>query len=72
MPKACREAPLLVERPPDFEFRGGLFYVTDPATGIFRAYRPATFFAAFAAMAEVAREFRGEHTAEIIEFPKLA
>lgn len=52
------DVPMLVEEPPVFEFRGGLFYVTDPKAGICRAYRPHTYFATLAAMAKCAREYR--------------
>ena len=56
MPEFC--VPQLVEEPPEFEFRGGLFYVSDPRIGIVRAYRPNTYFATLAAMAACARKYR--------------
>jgi hypothetical protein len=57
---------MLVEDVPEFEFRGGLFYVMAPG-GEPRAYRPNTFFAAVAAAATAARQFRFAG-AEVIEF----
>jgi hypothetical protein len=51
-------AAVLVEEPPEFEFRNGLFYVCCPLTGVCRAYRPHTFFKTIAKMVEVGRSYR--------------
>jgi ApbE superfamily uncharacterized protein (UPF0280 family) len=50
--------PALIEVVPDFEYRGGLFVVTCPLTGVCRAYRPSTYFATLARMAEVGRSYK--------------
>ena len=50
--------PQLVEEPPEFVFRGGMFYATDPGSGLVRAFRPNTFFATLAGAAKAAREYR--------------
>jgi hypothetical protein len=47
----------LIEEPPEFEFRNGIFYVVWN-DGDRKAYRPSTFFATLAAMAQAAREYR--------------
>jgi hypothetical protein len=59
--------PQLVEEPPVFEFRGGLFYVTCPLMVVSRVYRPNTYFATLAAMAACAREYRLSG-AEVVPF----
>lgn len=64
----CCPVAVLVEEPPAFDFRGGMFFVFDRKTGIHRAYPPSVFFRTFAAMGEAARKYRIEG-AEIIQFP---
>jgi hypothetical protein len=61
--------PILVEEPPEWEFRGGMFVVCCQRTGVCRAYPPRLFFAVLANMAEIAREYRfGE--GEVVAFPR--
>jgi hypothetical protein len=62
--------PILVEEPPEWDFRGGFFVVSCPRTGVCRAYPPGLFFKTLAGMAEIARQYRfGE--GEVVAFPKL-
>jgi hypothetical protein len=63
-----RMSAVLVEQPPEFEFRDGFFFVYCPQSCVCRAYPPHQFFKTFAAMAEVAREYRFA-SAEVIPFP---
>ncbi len=55
---------VLMEEPPEIEFVGGLFYVTDEA-GV-RAYRPATFFKGIARAVEQSRKYRA-NGAEVVQ-----
>lgn len=57
---------ILVEEAPEWSFTGGHFVVE--WNGQRWAYSPHNFFAMFAAMGEVARQYR-HAGAEIIEFP---
>lgn len=58
-------AAVLVEEALEFEFRGGLFYVTYP-DGSARAMRPNTYFATVAAAAKTGKQFKFG-TAEVID-----
>ena len=49
---------VLVEEPPKFEFKNGLFYVTCERSGIHRAYRPSTYFQTIANMVAESRKYR--------------
>jgi hypothetical protein len=55
---------VLVEQPPEIEFRAGLFYVVDDCGC--RAYRPATFFLAIARAVEQSRQYRA-NGAEVVQ-----
>jgi hypothetical protein len=59
---------ILVEDQPEWEFRGGFFFVTwNEKTW---CYPPHAFFKMFAAMGEVARQYNFAG-AEVIPFPKV-
>lgn len=59
---------MLLEEPPEFELRGGLFYITDRMgdVTIRRAMRPHVFFATIAGAVEQSRKYR---SAEIVSLP---
>ncbi len=59
-----REAAILIEEPPEIQFRNGLFYVTCESGC--RAYRPATFFAAISHAVEQSRGYRFKR-AEVVQ-----
>lgn len=57
-----------------FDYRGGLFYVTDPTLGITQAMRPTEFFSTIAAAVECSRQHRpwAKPSAEIIDLHHAA
>lgn len=70
----------LVAQPPtvvcevalEFEYRDGLFYITDPTLNVRKLMRPAIMQQTIAAAAICYREFRTEQSAQIIQFPHAA
>lgn len=62
-----RERAILVEEPPEFEFRDGMFYASYE-NGNCWAWRPNTFFQALTRMARVSRDFKCG-SGEVIAFP---
>jgi hypothetical protein len=68
---AVAKGPILpCEEPIEFEYRGGMFYLSDPALGFSRAMRPSVFFATIAKAVECSRDHRpwDRPSAEIIDF----
>jgi hypothetical protein len=59
-------AATLVEEPPQFEYRDGMFYATT-FDGYCRCFRPITFFQMLAQAAQVAREYRVV-SGEVVDF----
>jgi hypothetical protein len=57
-------APALIEEPPEFEFRSGLFYVTD-CSGV-RVFLPAIFFQTFHGAAQVMQDYHARAEATVI------
>jgi hypothetical protein len=60
--------PILLEEPPEFEFKGGLAYVIDRQEGTvvgIRAFRAHQFFAAFRKAAEACQEWRVEQSGTV-------
>jgi hypothetical protein len=62
-------AAVVCEQPLEYEYREGLFYITDPTLGVRKVMRPRVFFQSIAAAAECSRQHRPwERSAEIIDF----
>jgi hypothetical protein len=62
-------AAVVCEAALEFEFAGGLFYVTDPTLGARKVMRPAEMQETIARAAICYRAFREQQSAEIIKFP---
>jgi predicted metal-dependent phosphoesterase TrpH len=54
----------------EYEYRDGLFHITDPNTGQRRAMQPHVFHRSFHNAAKAIRDFHSREGAEIIEFPR--
>lgn len=65
-------ATVICEAALEFEYRDGLFYVTDPTLNVRKVMRPAEMQQTITAAAICYREFRTRQSAEIIPFPKEA
>lgn len=63
-------AAVLVEEPPEFEFKDGLFWVCDCQGR--RVMLPAVFFRSFHGAARALQAYHTRSGAEIVEFPKIA
>lgn len=64
------EPAILVEEPPEVEFRGGVFYVRDGAGC--RAMLPTTFFVGFQNASKAMQDYWARPEGEVVEFPRLA
>ena len=64
-------AAILLEEPPEVEYRNGLFYIRD-AEGMVRAMRPNVMFRGFQRTAKAIQDYYAAEGAEIIEFPATA
>jgi hypothetical protein len=66
------EAAIVIDQPPEIEFRNGMFIAYDPILGTDRAMRPITFLRMFERAAKAIQTYHGQcfDGAEIIEFPK--
>lgn len=62
--KPHRPVTIVCEQPCEFNYRDGLFYITDPSTGIARAMRPTALLQTFRNAAVAIQDFHAEDGAE--------
>jgi hypothetical protein len=65
-------AAVICEQPVEFEYRSGLFFVRNPATGQRSAMLPHIFYKSFHNAAKAMQDYHSREGAEIIEFPRAA
>lgn len=63
---------IVCEQALEFEYSGGLFFVTDPVTGDRQAFVPHTFFISFQNAGKAMQDYWSRPEGEVLEFPKLA
>jgi hypothetical protein len=65
-------AAVICEAAVEFEYRSGLFFISDPNTGSRRAMQPHIFYKSFRNAAKAMQDYHSREGAEIIEFPRAA